>query len=123
MCSLLNRICVLLQCPPTDVPEALKNLDKLQYLCVELSKGRIFTTHLPENREVKFGGFGQLPASEQYALNGYLKITVQQYYFLSKHKIRRLMYAYLPCVVERQNNGHVDYFPIECLQWEYAGKQ
>jgi len=59
-----------------------------------------------------------------YAFNGYLGITVRQYYAI-KHQ-RKLKHAYLPCIIEyggiikgqRRHRRHESYYPIEVLAVE-----
>lgn len=110
--TLLDELCALLG-SPRDLLHLFiqRNRHKVWKF---LRNSELTTNYLGfRNREVKFDGISARPASEQYALNGYLKITVQQYMY-TKHG-QRLYYPLLPCVQVFGNNGHIDYFPLELL--------
>lgn len=113
MCSLVDRLCVLLQCTKEQLPAALEDVESLQYVTASLRDGTVHTTHLSENRCVRVDGVSFLSAARQFAYNGYLKITVQQHMYCA-HKVR-LHYPDLPCIMMYGSRGHVDYFPIELL--------
>ena len=58
-------------------------------------------------------------ANYLHALNGYLGITVRQYYVV-KHQ-RKLKHSYLPCIIEQggmmkgRRRRHQSYYPMEVL--------
>ena len=116
MCSLLDRLCVLLQCAPKNLADAMADVENFPKIYAELSKCRLKTTHLKENRYISFGAVSFQGANRQYAYRGYLGVTVQQHMY-SKHRLM-LRYPMLPCIEEHANAGHVNYYPIECLYWE-----
>ena len=93
MCSLLDRLCVLLQCAPKNLADAMADV-----------------------RYVSFGAVSFQGANRQFAYRGYLSVTVQQHMY-SKHRLM-LRYPTLLCIEEHANAGHVNYFPVECLYWE-----
>ena len=61
-------------------------------------------------------------ANYLHALNGYLGITVRQYYVV-KHQ-RKLRHSYLPCIIEHggmmkgRRRRHQSYYPMEVLSVE-----
>ena len=61
-------------------------------------------------------------ANYLHALNGYLGITVRQYYVV-KHQ-RKLKHSYLPCIIEQggmmkgRRRRHQSYYPMEVLNVE-----
>lgn len=115
MCSLIDRLCVLLKCPPTKLSEEVLNPENQFYLIAALSEGHIITRHLPKNRPLNFCNFTAKSADEQYAYCGYLNITIRQDYYC-KHRIM-LRRPELPCVEEWTYDGQVTYWPIELLEW------
>ena len=83
---------------------------------------KIRTTHLhPKHRNsrVYCNDISIENSNFLHALNGYLGITVRQYYVV-KHS-RKLRHPYLPCLIEhggiRKRNGrpHRSYYPLEVL--------
>ena len=118
-CTLVDRLCVLLQCPRWKLAEALKDVENQQRVCISLARSRLRTNHLGlQDRYIEFSGMSMLGANRQYAYRGYLGITVQQHMY-AKHKLK-LRHADLPCIEENTNAGHINYFPIEFLMWEPA---
>ena len=115
MCSLIDRLCVLLKCPPSKIADELFDPQNMFYLTVALSEGKIRTRHLPVNRELNFCRFSAKSADEQFAYCGYLNITVRQDYY-AKYRIM-LRRSDLPCVEEWTYDGQVTYFPLEVLSW------
>lgn len=116
MCSFLDRLCVLLQSAPSKLADAMADVENFPKIYAELSKCRLKTTHLKENRYVSLGAVSFQGADRQYAYRGYLGVTVQQHMY-SKHRLM-LRYPSLPCIEEHANAGHINYFPVECLYWE-----
>ena len=112
----MERLCYLLDCPASKLAHALTDVDNYQKVLEDLSRSRLQTTHLRHNRVVKFSGLSLSGADTEYAYCGYLGVTVQQHMFSRHNVVLRL--ADVPCVEERGNRKHVDYWPIECLAWK-----
>jgi hypothetical protein len=71
------------------------------------------TTHLKQNLMIPCDDFTCQPATTVFAFNGYMNITVPQYYYV-KHKMF-LCHPYLPCVIVFGGGRHRSYFPLEVI--------
>lgn len=116
MTILINFLCQILQCNSNNLEEALKD-PKNRYLASHriLTTGYLRTIHLKKNLQIKFSEISYFPANKQYAYRGYGGIMVEEH-MLNKHGIQ-LKFPNLPCIMEKCNKGHVNYFPIELLEF------
>lgn len=115
--NLVDQLCILLNCNSRNLENILDALhwdDPAQNKIYDyLNSHNLYTLHLKNNRLVYFDGLSLRKAKNLFALNGYLNITIPQYYFL-KRRIK-LKYPNLPCIAEEGSNFHTSYFPMELL--------
>jgi hypothetical protein len=115
MCSLVDRLCVLLHCTPFQLEDHLRDNNNLERVYLFLASSVLATTHLAKrNRIVTFKGLSLKGPNQQHAYSGYLGVTVQQHMY-SKHRVT-LHYPNMPCIKEYTRKGHVNYYPLECLR-------
>jgi hypothetical protein len=100
------------------------SIQKLQLLLFFIgSRGRIIedlrracdikTVHLKDNMIIPCDDLTCQSATTLFSFNGFMNITVPQYYYV-KHKLI-LRHPYLPCVIVFGGGKHRSYFPIEVL--------
>ncbi|KAH7703368.1 hypothetical protein AAVH_29468 [Aphelenchoides avenae] len=115
MCSLINRLCVLLHCTPFQLGDHLRDTNNLTTVYLFLASSVFATTHLKKrNRIVTFKGLSLKGPNKQHAYGGYLGVTVEQHMYC-RHRVT-LRYPDMPCIEEHTRKGHVNYYPVECLQ-------
>lgn len=82
----------------------------------ELRRCKLTTNHLhpaDRNFSIRCDDITCRPASRLFAMNGYLNVTVRQYYFV-KHG-RKLRRPFLPCILVYGGGRHRSFYPLEFL--------
>ena len=122
---LLEHLCMHFDCTLKGLQLHLTNLE-MRHLILDYCRDlKIYTTHLRPNARnpcVYCRDISIQNANYLHAMNGYLGITVRQYYVI-KHA-RKLRYPYLPCLIEyggiqrRAGRNHRSFYPLEVLAVE-----
>jgi hypothetical protein len=110
---LIDYLCTLMRCSQRELQVHFLNVDSRRFMLEHVRPLRLRTTHLKCNVAVRCNDFSTQSAAATMAMNGYLGITVRQFYYV-RHQ-RRLRHPYMPCVVEWGTRGHRSYFPLEVL--------
>ena len=117
MCTLVDRLCILLQCNKNEIVEKLQDPISHALVDADCSICKLSTNFMGcFNREIRYYGITSMAACAQNVFGGYLDITVQQYMFCRCRKT--LLDPELPCVVEfhpHRDKGAYEYFPLECV--------
>lgn len=109
MCSIVERLCELFSCRPSDLPVALDTPECVQYL--REHRYRISPEFTDAYYPISFQG---LSASDAYheRLYKHKSLTVAQCF--SRYFGIPLTYPYLPCMLEYlPYSGTINKFPIE----------
>lgn len=115
--TLVDNLASVLQCPREELFAKLHDGKIRDQAIAFLKLVRLETTHLPNNKRVKFSGLTYTGARHLMAFRGFMQITVAQYFY-ARHKII-LTYSDLPCVIYMPSGSrpaHVEYFPLELLR-------
>ena len=122
---LLEHLCMQFDCTLKGLQLHLTNLGMRRRILDYCRGLKLFTTHLhPKERNLRVHcqNISIQNANYLHAMNGYLGITVRQYYVV-KHA-RKLRHPYLPCLIEhggiqrRAGRNHRSYYPLEVLAAE-----
>ena len=122
---LLEHLCMHFDCTLKGLQLHLTNLGMRHQILDYCRNLKIRTTHLrpnSRNPRVYCQDISIQNANYLHALNGYLGITVRQYYVV-KHA-RKLRHPYLPCLIEhggiqrRAGRNHRSFYPLEVLAVE-----
>ena len=122
---LLEHLCMHFDCTLKGFQLHLTNLGMRHQILDYCRKLKMYTTHLrPNSRNLRVHcqDISIQNANYLHALNGYLGITVRQYYMV-KHA-RKLRHPYLPCLIEhggiqrRAGRNHRSFYPLEVLAVE-----
>ena len=122
---LLEHLCAHFNCTLKGLQLNLTNLEMRRWILDYCRQLKIHTTHIrPKHRNprVYCQDISIQNSSFLHALNGYLGITVRQY-FMVKHG-RKLRHPYLPCLIEhggiqrRAGRNHRSFYPLEVLAVE-----
>ena len=127
MVPLLDHLCDHFKCSLNELQVHLTNVEMRRRIIrycrgLKLQTGGLKPS-VQNGRRIYCNDISTLNANYLHALNGYLGITVRQYYVV-KHQ-RKLQHAYLPCVIEHggvmKGHGrrrHQSYYPLEVLTVE-----
>lgn len=116
---LLDYLCEYRGCSVPELQAILfGNLEERRAILSHLRNGvEVRTTHLrpaPRNFRVIAHGLSSQSVETLLALNGYLRVTVRQYYYV-RHAIR-LRHPYLPAIIMFGGGTHRSYYPLELLE-------
>lgn len=112
MPTVLEFLCILFDCGEDALLDKLlseKNRERADALLC----GRPLMCNYGSFQRVQYGGLSHLPACRLFAFNGYLGVTVTQFYYVKHNK--KLRNSHFPCVMVRKGNNQIDYFPIELM--------
>lgn len=113
---LIQFLCNRYNCSIQELQVHFMNVEMRKKILKLLRAHEIKTTHLrarARNPRVRCDDFSCQNANFVPAFNGYLGITVRQYYY-ARHGIR-LRYPYLPCLIEHGGGAHRSFYPLEML--------
>jgi hypothetical protein len=114
---LLDHLCRKYDCNIQQLQLLLFNIEARRRIIAELREGfELRTTHLhptTQNIQLRCDDFSCQTATNVFAFNGFLNITVRQYFFC-KHKLS-LRYPFLPCLIVFGGGKHRSYYPIEVI--------
>lgn len=114
---LLDFLCSKLHCNINELQLLLMNVPVRRRIVNELRRCKLVTNHLhstDRNFSIRCDDITCRPASCLFAMNGYLNITVRQYYYV-KHA-RKLRKPFLPCIIEYGGGRHRSFYPLEIIQ-------
>ena len=114
---LIDHLCRQFQCNLQQLQLLLFNIDARRRIIAHLREGfELRTSHLRPatlNIPLNCDDFSCQTATNVFAFNGFLNITVRQYYFC-KHKLS-LRHPYLPCLIVFGGGKHRSYYPLEVV--------
>jgi hypothetical protein len=114
---LLQYLCSILDCRVNELELYLMNVKVRRLIIKHLRKCQLTTSHIRapgSNFSVRCEDITCRSATVLRALNGYLNITVRQYYLL-KHRVD-LHHPYLPCIIMYGGRRHRSFYPLEIVQ-------
>ena len=120
MPSVINAICELLVCEPSDLHKALDDPDNFYRVELFLMGKQLTTTHGSKPVGIRCSYLSHMDATYAKFFNGSRMITVQDH-LLSRHHIG-LKYPQLTLVCEQTNKEHRNYYPLELLN-VYADRE
>lgn len=112
MTSLVDQLCELLDCYPYNLEVYM--FKHISLVDKYLKNRCIVTKHLKVNRVIHYNGLSKKSLQNIKAFNGYMGITLLQYYYV-KHRIR-LIHQKLPCIMVKGGKDHISYYPLEVLE-------
>lgn len=127
MANLIENFCELLKCKPTELSDALNHPINIEKVNNFLSNCKnIETTYRDKDNALKllvFEALAKENSANQNAYNGYLRISVQQHYYI-RHRIR-LLHPSIKCVAARAigTNRALGYYPPELLRIKEEGEE
>ena len=115
--SLLDYLRSKHNCSVDELYCLLQNVPMRRKIVADLRKCNLITCHVRpplKNFHVRCDDITCRAANAVYAMNGYLNITVRQYYYV-KHN-RNLRQPYLPCIIMFGGRNHRSFFPLEVIR-------
>ena len=112
---LLDYLCAYMGCTLKELQVLFFNIQARKRMLIHLRAHCVlYTIHLDDhNIRLHAHDLSAQNAHQAHACNGYLDITVRQYFYI-KHG-RRLRYPYLPCLIEFGGGSHASYYPLEVI--------
>lgn len=112
----------LFNCRETELADTLNHPINVQKASEYLQGKSLETSYSDrdgEHRALDFNGFSTHNSAQQMAYNGYLRITVQQHFYI-RHRIR-LLYPNIKCIMAYAKSGRaMGYYPAELIRLKYS---